>query len=125
VLGGYKARGRNPDEAERILNGAVAIAEAGAFSIVIEGTIDPVSRAITAAVPCPTIGIGASAGCDGQVLVIDDVLGMMGDFKPKLARRYVDLGSQIAEAARSYSADVKAHRFPGPENVYGIPKSGA
>ena len=125
VLGGYKARGRDPKEADRILEGAVAIAEAGAFSIVIEGTIDPVSRAITAAVPCPTIGIGASAGCDGQVLVIDDVLGMMGDFKPKLARRYVDLGSQIAEAARSYSADVKAHRFPGPENVYGIPKSGA
>jgi 3-methyl-2-oxobutanoate hydroxymethyltransferase len=125
VLGGYKARGRDPKEAERILEGAMAIAEAGAFSIVIEGTIDPVSRAITAAVPCPTIGIGASAGCDGQVLVIDDVLGMMGDFKPKLARRYVDLGSQIAEAARSYSADVKAHRFPGPENVYGIPKSGA
>jgi len=125
VLGGYKARGRDPKEAERILEGAMAIAEAGAFSIVIEGTIDPVSRAITAAVPVPTIGIGASAGCDGQVLVIDDVLGMMGDFKPKLARRYVDLGSQIAEAARSYSADVKAHRFPGPENVYGIPKSGA
>jgi 3-methyl-2-oxobutanoate hydroxymethyltransferase len=125
VLGGYKARGRDPKEAEHILEGAMAIAEAGAFSIVIEGTIDPVSRAITAAVPCPTIGIGASAGCDGQVLVIDDVLGMMGDFKPKLARRYVDLGSQIAEAARSYSADVKAHRFPGPENVYGIPKSGA
>ena len=125
VLGGYKARGRDPKEAERILEGAMAIAEAGAFSIVIEGTIDPVSRAITAAVPCPTIGIGASAGCDGQVLVIDDVLGMMGDFKPKLARRYVDLGSQIAEAARAYSADVKAHRFPGPENVYGISKSSA
>jgi 3-methyl-2-oxobutanoate hydroxymethyltransferase len=125
VLGGYKARGRDPKEAERIIEGAAAIAEAGAFSIVIEGTIDPVSRAITEAVPVPTIGIGASAGCDGQVLVIDDVLGMMGDFKPKLARRYVDLGSQIAEAARSYSADVKAHRFPGPENVYGIPKSSA
>jgi 3-methyl-2-oxobutanoate hydroxymethyltransferase len=125
VLGGYKARGRDPKEAESILEGAMAIAQAGAFSIVIEGTIDPVSRAITAAVPCPTIGIGASAGCDGQVLVIDDVLGMMGDFKPKLARRYVDLGSQIAEAARSYSADVKARRFPGPENVYGILKSGA
>ena len=123
MLGGYKARGRNPKEAERILEGAMAIAEAGAFAIVIEGTIDPVSRAITEAVPCPTIGIGASAGCDGQVLVIDDVLGMMGDFKPKLARRYVDLGSQIAEAARAYTADVKAHRFPGPENVYGISKS--
>jgi len=123
VLGGYKARGREPKEAERILQGAIEIAAAGAFAMVIEGTIDPVSRAITEAVPVPTIGIGASAACDGQVLVIDDVLGMMGDFKPKLARRYVDLGSQISEAAKNYAADVKAHRFPGPENVYGIPKS--
>jgi 3-methyl-2-oxobutanoate hydroxymethyltransferase len=125
VLGGYKARGRDPEEAERILEGAKAIAEAGAFSIVIEGTIDPVSRRITAAVPVPTIGIGASAGCDGQVLVIDDVLGLSGDFKPRLARRYVDLGPLISEAAQSYSADVKARRFPGPENVYGLPKNGA
>jgi 3-methyl-2-oxobutanoate hydroxymethyltransferase len=125
MLGGYKARGRTAKEAERIMEGAVAIAEAGAFAIVIEGTIDPVSRAITEAVPVPTIGIGASAACDGQVLVIDDVLGLSGDFKPKLARRYVDLGSLIAEAARAYSADVKAHRFPGPENVYGISKSSA
>jgi 3-methyl-2-oxobutanoate hydroxymethyltransferase len=125
VLGGYKARGREPEEANRLVRGAQAIAQAGAFSIVIEGTIDPVSREITAAVSVPTIGIGASAACDGQVLVIDDVLGMMGDFKPKLARRYVDLGSQISEAAKNYAADVKAHRFPGPENVYGIPKSSA
>jgi 3-methyl-2-oxobutanoate hydroxymethyltransferase len=125
VLGGYKARGRDAKEAQKILDGAIAIAAAGAFGIVIEGTIDAVSREITAAIDIPTIGIGASAGCDGQVLVIDDVLGMMGDFKPKLARRYVDLGSQIAEAARNYAADVKAHRFPGPENVYGLSKTSA
>ncbi len=125
TLGGWKARGRDPQEARRIVEGAEAIAAAGAFAIVIEGTIDPVSRATTEAVDIPTIGIGASAACDGQVLVIDDVLGLSGDFKPKLARRYVDLGSQIAEAARSYAADVKAHRFPGPENVYGLPKASA
>ncbi len=125
VLGGYRARGRDEKEAKRLVEGAKAIAAAGAFAIVVEGTIDPVSREITAAVPVPTIGIGASAACDGQVLVIDDVLGMTGDFKPKLARRYVDLGSQISEAARAYAADVKAHRFPGPENVYGLPKTGA
>lgn len=125
VLGGYKARGRDQDEATRLVAGARAIAAAGAFSIVIEGTIDRVSREITEAVPVPTIGIGASAACDGQVLVIDDVLGTAGDFKPKLARRYVDLGSQIAEAAKSYAADVKAHRFPGPENIYGLPKTSA
>jgi 3-methyl-2-oxobutanoate hydroxymethyltransferase len=125
VLGGYRARGRDPVEARKILDGAIAIAAAGAFGMVIEGTIDAVSREITAAVPVPTIGIGASAACDGQVLVIDDVLGLSGDFKPKLARRYVDLGSQIAEAARSYAADVKARRFPGPENVYGLSKTSA
>jgi 3-methyl-2-oxobutanoate hydroxymethyltransferase len=125
VLGGYKARGRDEAEARRLVDGAKAIAAAGAFAIVIEGTIDSVSRDITAAVSCPTIGIGASAACDGQVLVIDDVLGTAGDFKPKLARRYVDLGSQIAEAARNYAADVKARRFPGPENVYGLSKTSA
>jgi 3-methyl-2-oxobutanoate hydroxymethyltransferase len=124
-FGGYRARGRDAGEARRIVDGAVAIAAAGAFAIVIEGTIDPVSRAATEAVSVPTIGIGASASCDGQVLVIDDVLGLAGDFKPKLARQYVDLGSQIAEAARNYAADVKAHRFPGPENVYGLPKTSA
>ncbi len=125
VLGGYKARGRDAAEARRLIEGAKAIALAGAFAIVVEGTIDPVSREITAAVPVPTIGIGASAACDGQVLVIDDVLGTAGDFKPKLARRYVDLGSQISEAARAYAADVRSRRFPGPENVYGLPKTSA
>jgi 3-methyl-2-oxobutanoate hydroxymethyltransferase len=125
ALGGYRARGRTEAEAKRIVSGSVAIAAAGAFAIVIEGTIDPVSRAATEAVDVPTIGIGASASCDGQVLVIDDVLGLSGDFKPKLARRYVDLGSQIADAARLYAADVKSHRFPGPENVYGLSKAGA
>jgi 3-methyl-2-oxobutanoate hydroxymethyltransferase len=125
ALGGYKARGRTQADAERIIAGAVAVAQAGAFSIVIEGTIDSVSRQATESVAIPTIGIGASASCDGQVLVIDDVLGLSGDFKPRLARRYVDLGSQIAEAARLYAADVKSHRFPGPENVYGISKAGA
>ncbi len=123
--GGYKTRGRDPAEADRIVAGALAIAEAGAFAIVIEGTIDPVSRRVTEAVAIPTIGIGASATCDGQVLVIDDVLGLAGDFRPKLARRYVDIASMIAEAARDYAADVKARRFPGPENVYGLAKTGA
>ncbi len=124
ALGGYKARGRDAAEAARIVEGAVAIAAAGAFSIVIEGTIDPVSRAATDAVAIPTIGIGASAACDGQVLVIDDVLGLSGEFKPKLARRYVDLAPLIADAAKTYAEDVRAHRFPGPENVYGLPKAG-
>lgn len=125
TLGGYRARGRDSAEAQRLIEGAVAIAEAGAFSIVIEGTIEPVARDITAAVPVPTIGIGASAACDGQVLVIDDVLGLSGEHRPKLARCYADLAPLIDEAARAYAADVRARRFPGPENVYGLPKAGA
>jgi 3-methyl-2-oxobutanoate hydroxymethyltransferase len=117
VLGGYKARGRDPKEAERILEGAMAIAQAGAFSIVIEGTIDPVSRAITAAVPCPTIGIGASAGCDGQILVTDDMLGLF-DWTPKFVRRYADLRGEISKAVAAYAEDVRARRFPGPAEIY-------
>jgi len=124
-LGGYRARGRDDAEAARLQEDAQSISDAGAFAIVIEGTIDPVARRITDAISAPTIGIGASPACDGQVLVIDDVLGLAGDFKPKFVRRYVELGPQIAEAAASYAADVKAHRFPGPENLYGVPKARA
>ncbi len=125
TMGGYRARGRDADEARRIVEGAAAIAAAGAFSIVIEGTVEPVARAVTEAVKIPTIGIGASAACDGQVLVIDDVIGLAGDFRPRLARRYLDIGPMIAEAARLYAADVRGRRFPGPENVYGLSKARA
>jgi len=125
TLGGYRARGRDDADAGRIQDDAAAISDAGAFAIVIEGTVDPVARRITEAISAPTIGIGASPACDGQVLVIDDVLGLAGDFKPKFVRRYVDLGSQIAEAAAAYSADVKSHRFPGPEHLYGVSKARA
>jgi 3-methyl-2-oxobutanoate hydroxymethyltransferase len=123
VLGGYRARGRSEPDAERILKDAVAIADAGAFAIVVEGTVDPVARRLTESVPIPTIGIGASPACDGQVLVIDDVLGLSGDFKPKFVRRYADLGTAIEEAAATYADDVRSRRFPGPENVYGARKN--
>ncbi len=125
TMGGYRSRGRDSEEARRIVEGAAAIAAAGAFSIVIEGTVEPVARAVTEAVKIPTIGIGASAACDGQVLVIDDVIGLAGDFRPRLARRYLDIGPMIAEAARLYAADVRGRRFPGPENVYGLSKARA
>ena len=125
ALGGYRARGRTEIEANRILEDAIAISDAGAFAIVVEGTIDPVARRVTEAVSAPTIGIGASPACDGQVLVIDDVLGLSGDFQPKFVRRFADLGPLISAAAATYSADVRARRFPGPENLYGVPKAGA
>ena len=97
-----------------------AIAEAGAFSLVIEGTIEPVARAITEAVPVPTIGIGASPMCDGQILVIDDVLGLFTQFKPRFVRRYAELAPLITAAVEAYAEDVRARRFPGPEHCFGM-----
>src|SRR5262245_41719946 len=118
-LGGYRARGRDQAQGDDIVQDAEAVAAAGAFSLVIEGTVEPVARAITQRVPIPTIGIGASPACDGQVLVIDHVVGMFGDFTPKFVRRYAEIGDRITEAVSAYAADVRARRFPGPENCFG------
>jgi 3-methyl-2-oxobutanoate hydroxymethyltransferase len=123
VAGGFKATGRSEEEARQVTRDAEAMAEAGAFAIVLEGTLEPVAKAITAALPIPTIGIGASPACDGQILVIDDVLGLFSDFTPKFVKRYAELGNQISEAAASYAADVRARRFPALEHCF-LPKSG-
>jgi 3-methyl-2-oxobutanoate hydroxymethyltransferase len=117
VLGGYGARGRSEAEAAKILGDAQALADAGAFAIVIEGVIEPVAIAITRAVPCPTIGIGASAQCDGQVLVTEDMLGMF-DRVPRFVKIYENLAETIAGAAAHYAAEVRARQFPGPEQTY-------
>ncbi len=119
ALGGYGVRGRAESESVAIMADAVAVAGAGAFSVVIEKTAEPLSREITAAIDIPTIGIGASAACDGQILVVDDVLGLFTEFRPKFVRRYAELASQIGPAVSEYAADVRAGRFPGPEHVYG------
>jgi 3-methyl-2-oxobutanoate hydroxymethyltransferase len=125
ALGGYRARGRATDEAAQIMADAIAIAEAGAFSLVVEGVMEQLALAITQRVPVPVIGIGASAGCDGQVLVIDDMLGLFSGFKPRFVRRYADLAEQITTAVGQYAEDVRARRFPGPEHVFGaLKKSG-
>jgi 3-methyl-2-oxobutanoate hydroxymethyltransferase len=120
-MGGYKIQGRNDAGAQKLIADAKAIADAGAFSMVIEGTIEPVARAITQAVPIPTIGIGASVACDGQVLVINDVLGLT-EKPPRFAKRFAELAPLIARAAESYANDVRARRFPTPEHVYGEKK---
>jgi len=120
AAGGFKVQGRGQQQAQRVSGDAAAIADAGAFSLVIEGTIEPVARAITEAVPVPTIGIGASPMCDGQILVTDDVLGLFTQFKPRFVRRYAELAPLIAKAAEEYAADVRARRFPGPEHCFGI-----
>ncbi len=119
AAGGFKVQGRDRRQAERVSADAAAIAEAGAFAIVIEGTVEPVARAITEAVPVPTIGIGASPACDGQILVIDDVLGLFAQFKPRFVKRYAELAPLITAAAAEYAADVRARRFPGPEHCFG------
>jgi len=120
TAGGFKVQGRGQQQADRVSADATAITDAGAFSLVIEGTVEPVARTITEAIPVPTIGIGASPMCDGQILVTDDLLGLFTQFKPRFVRRYADLAPLIAAAAEAYAADVRARRFPGPEHSFGI-----
>ncbi len=116
-LGGYRTRGKTDDEADGIMSDATAVANAGAFSVVIEGTVEPVARAITKSVAIPTIGIGASVACDGQVLVAEDMLGLFSTFTPKFVKRYAELGREVTSAVEAYAADVRARRFPGPAHV--------
>jgi 3-methyl-2-oxobutanoate hydroxymethyltransferase len=117
-LGGYRARGRQQEEAAAILADAQAIAAAGAFSIVLEGVIEPLARDIVARVHAPIIGIGASPACDGQVLVSEDITGLFSDFRPKFVKRYADLGPAIGKAAAAYADDVRQRRFPAPEHCF-------
>jgi 3-methyl-2-oxobutanoate hydroxymethyltransferase len=117
ALGGYRVQGRGAD-AERIARDARAVAEAGAFSVVLEKVTEPLARRITAEVPIPTIGIGASPACDGQVLVVDDMLGLFGEFRPKFVKRFAELGQAASAAIAAYAEDVRARRFPGTEHVF-------
>ena len=123
VAGGFRATGRMADEAEKLRTDARAVDMAGAFAVVLEGVIEPLAAEITQEVALPTIGIGASPHCDGQVLVADDILGLFTDFKPRFAKRYADLGAQIGPAAACYAEDVRARRFPAPEHCFGVRKS--
>ncbi|PRX31924.1 3-methyl-2-oxobutanoate hydroxymethyltransferase [Meinhardsimonia xiamenensis] len=117
VFGGYRVQGRGADRA-RVLDDARAVAEAGAFAVVLEKLPASLADEITAAVEIPTIGIGASAGCDGQILVTEDMLGLFTDFRPKFVRRFAELGAAAEAAIAEYAEEVRARRFPGPEHVY-------
>lgn len=121
TLGGFKVQGRDEKGAETIRADAVAIAEAGAFSIVIEGVVEPLAREITDLVEVPTIGIGASPACDGQILVLEDMLGLSPRV-PKFVRRFGSLSTHIEEAVCAYADEVRARTFPDTDNVY-LPKS--
>jgi 3-methyl-2-oxobutanoate hydroxymethyltransferase len=124
TLGSFKSQGK--DEAAKLSEGADgpiqrdarAVAEAGAFSVVVEAVAEPLARHITQSIPIPTIGIGASAACDGQVLVLEDMLGL-SPWVPKFVKRYGNLGPGIEAAIQDYARDVRARSFPGPEHVYG------
>jgi len=117
ILGGYGVRGKSEEEARSIVEDAVAVAQAGAFSIVIEGVLESIAIEITEKVPCPTIGIGASAQCDGQVLVTDDMLGMF-ERVPKFVKRYQDMGGVVSGAVKNYADEVRSRSFPTSDQIY-------
>ncbi len=117
TLGGYKVQGRD-EQADAVLADARAVAEAGAFSVVLEKVPQGLANRITAEIAIPTIGIGASAGCDGQILVVDDMLGFFTAFKPKFVKRYADLGPLAEAAIAEYAAEVRARSFPADEHVF-------
>ena len=117
VLGGYMARGRNDAEAAKIVGDAKALDEAGAFAIVIEGVVEPIAIAATKAVSCPTNGIGASAHCDGQVLVTEDMLGMF-ERVPRFVKKYENIAEVIEKTVTKYAEEVRNRSFPGPDQTY-------
>jgi 3-methyl-2-oxobutanoate hydroxymethyltransferase len=119
VDGKFRAKGRTREERAKVLAEARAADEAGAFAIVVEGVDETLAPEITAAVKAPTVGIGASAKCDGQILVTDDLLGLF-DWTPKFVRRYADVKGVIDKAAASYAADVRARRFPAAAETYAL-----
>jgi 3-methyl-2-oxobutanoate hydroxymethyltransferase len=117
VLGGYNARGRSQQEHDKIVADGQAVQKAGAFAVVIEGVIEPIAIALTQSLDIPTIGIGASAQCDGQVLVTEDMLGMF-ERVPRFVKRYEAIAETISGAAEKYAAEVRSRAFPGVEQTY-------
>jgi 3-methyl-2-oxobutanoate hydroxymethyltransferase len=123
IFGGFKTQGRSETEWPSHLADARAVAEAGAFAVVLEGMAEPLAAKITAEIPIPTIGIGASPQCDGQILVMEDMLGL-NPRPPKFVRQYASMGTDIEAAVKAYAEDVRARSFPGKENVYSMKKAG-
>lgn len=117
ALGGYRVQGKGEDAA-RILKDAKAVSDAGAFSVVLEKVPAALADEITAQIPIPTVGIGASAGCDGQILVIDDMLGLFDQFKPNFVKRYTHLAQDATRAVSAYAAEVRARDFPAAEHIF-------
>ncbi len=121
VLGGFRARGRTEKVADQIVENAIAAAEAGSFAVVVEGVSAELADKVTKAVKIPTIGIGASAGCDGQILVTPDMLGLFSRV-PKFVKKYADMEAMVEGAVKTYAAEVKSRDFPGEANTYKFTK---
>ena len=123
IFGGFKTQGRTEAEWPAIEADAKAVTAAGAFAVVLEGMAEPLAAKITREIAIPTIGIGASAECDGQILVMEDMLGLNPN-PPKFVRRYANLGPDIEAAVKAYATEVRERRFPGRENVYAMKRVG-
>jgi 3-methyl-2-oxobutanoate hydroxymethyltransferase len=119
TMGGFKVQGRKEEQWAALEEDAKAVEEAGAFSVVLEGMAEPIAKRITEIISIPTIGIGASPACDGQILVLEDLLGLSAQV-PKFVKKYANIGPDIEKAVRDYANDVKSRRFPGKDNIYAM-----
>ncbi len=120
AFGGYKVQGKDEEAARKLIENAKEVEAAGAFAVVLECVPAPLAELVTKQISIPTIGIGAGAGCDGQILVYQDMLGLFSDFSPKFAKRYAELGTAMQEAFKAYVEDVEQGRFPAEEHCYGM-----
>ncbi len=120
AFGGYRVQGKLKSEAARLIKDAVALSEAGCFAIVLEMIPAPLAREVSVEIPIPTIGIGAGPDCDGQVLVVHDLLGLFTEFTPKFVRRFMEGSAEITGAVRTFAEAVETGEYPGPEHCYGM-----
>lgn len=120
ALGGFKVQGKSEEAAKKLLEDAKAVEEAGAFAVVLECVPAKLAELISKSISIPTIGIGAGAGCDGQILVYQDMLGLFSDFTPKFVKKYANVGEMMTQAFRDYIADVQEGSFPAPEHTFAI-----
>ena len=123
AFGGFKVQGKGEEAAQKLLDDARAVERAGAFAVVLECVPAALAKKVSEEISIPTIGIGAGADCDGQVLVYQDMLGMFTDFKPKFVKHYANVGEIMTEAFKAYDAEVKAGVFPAQEHTYKIDDS--
>ncbi|ODS22401.1 3-methyl-2-oxobutanoate hydroxymethyltransferase [Candidatus Endobugula sertula] len=121
-MGGFKAQGMQEETARKLLQDAKILSESGAFSLLIEGTKEEVAREITSEASIPTIGIGASPACDGQVLVTEDLLGLFSDYTPSFVKKYADIGTQIKSTVKQFSDEVRSQEFPQLCHCFGVKK---